>query len=355
MSALEKNQISGASLGTSTPTSSACFPGEPSGAPAGAPAEDPNPSIDGNMMHITASPSALAQSIIYQILRLYLEILALDSKQKQVQAMFQAKEAEAQANATEAAGVAYGSCLIASGGISIIGSGISFAASNAATKNEYGKVTDKMNDIENEMAPIKQIEKFSTNNQSAKLEMGSDEETSAVKARADELRKGNYAGEGENAYDPSLGENDPKNIQWRENTKKALEHIKARSINDDTGEIDGDSEFMRFKADYEKTLNRKSQDLNTKSQEFNSVVQKRQNIKQIGDSVASALSQSSQGIGNVIKGKQDAIAVVNQTATSISANQVQEFGSAMSKAYDAAIQEITQVLAKITQANSVQG
>ena len=281
-----------------------------------------------NMMRITIGPTALASKMIYQMLTMYLKILKTQSEQKNNFYECQQTEAKSQAKATRAAAWMEAGALMVSGGMMIAGGLASIAVNMKIGRKEYATNKGKMDALEKENAPYKEINKMQPEAASQGMGANNNEMPQNIEKRITDLKAGKFLDEN-NAYD-------------KEVTTKAMQHIKAVDAKE------GTNEFGKMKTKLNEEIAPRSQDMNSFAQNIQAVTVSRQTYSQVASQAATAAGNFAQAPLKVLGASQQKAVELNRTAGSQAGQGASELGQDMGKEYQNAMQAL-QALAAIRQ------
>lgn len=284
---------------------------------------------DGSLTQLSVGPAALAQLMIYQAINLYAKIIGLQSEERTNMVEAQVTCAQSQATETIAEGKASFDAALASGIMTITGAVASLAAYKAVDSSVNKDTTADMKELKPELDNMKVVEK----NMSTIDTRGTAGDEQAVKYDDEtegkiESLKGDFK-----EHDYSRASEEP------DITKKTLQRLKK----DEEWKSEFNSKFDRNHRMMNSIVMRQS----TVSNYSNMASTAANSLAQGGSSIA-------QGTGQQKSAEHRAAASLDGTSTQMAGGSASEFAQAMSKAYDAQVQEV-QMLEKINQANSVDG
>jgi hypothetical protein len=286
-----------------------------------------NGEVAGNssMMRITAGPTALASKMIYQMLSMYLTILKSQSEQKNNFYQSQLSEAQGQAKATVNAATMQALGLACSGLTMIAGAIGSAVVNNKVGKEDYDANAGKMDDLEGQIKPLKEINNMQP--EAAETGIGSgDAPSEDIQARIDQLKQGEFVRE-DGSYD-------------QETTEAAIQHMK-------TTDPEGLADTKRT---LDKQITQRSLDMNSYAQKLQQITTNRTVASQMATQGAQALGQGGQAAFKVAEANEQKDVELNRTAGSMAGQGASELGQDMGKQYQNAMQAL-QALAAIRQSS----
>jgi len=290
-----------------------------------------NGEVAGNssMMRITAGPTALASSMIYKMLGMYLTIMKSQSEQKNNFYKSQLSEVKGQAKAIVTAAWMQAGGLMASGAMMIAGAVGSAVANNKVGKEEYDANAGKMSELEGEMKPFKEINNLQP--EEATTGIGTaDAPTEEVQARMQELQQGEFVGD-DGSYNAAT-------------TEAAIQHMKAKDA------ATGSDDVAEMRRSLDKQITQRSLDMNSYAQKLQQITTNRTVMSQMASQGAQALGNGGQAAFKVAEANEQKDVELNRTAGSQAGQGASELGQDMGKQYQNAMQAL-QALAAIRQSS----
>lgn len=282
------------------------------------------------LMKISAGPAALAQLLIYEIMQLYGQILALDQKQKVSMVQAQSKEAQASAQATIAGGQDQAIMYGVMGGLSIAGAAAGFGMQTYMQRNATGQeVFGKENAEAANASSMKNVEKA--------LSMAPDEAVmnGETETRVNSLKDAFARGDFVQAKDDS-------------ETRVALQKLKQDK------DAQGVDEWNKWKTEFGTKSNQATMNHNSATQVATAYQQKMSTYKELINQVFTAGSNVGQAVQTAAKAQHDAETSLQQSASQMAGAASSDLGQAANKAFESQNAEI-QVLENINRTNSVNG
>ncbi|MBS0629828.1 MAG: hypothetical protein JSS30_06355 [Verrucomicrobia bacterium] len=281
------------------------------------------------LMKISAGPAALAQLLIYEIMALYGQILAMDQKQKINMVQAQSAEAHGAAQAQIASGNDQLIMYSVMGALSIASAAASLGVQTYMQRNEAGQeIAKEESDTLNKLTPMKGLK--------AALTVAPDEA---------EMNGPFQPGRGSNALRDQFENGNFENASDAQETKDAVRILKQEK---------SAAEFNEWESRVNKDFDQASMNYNSAVQRANSRQQVIGTYTQMTTQGVTAVSNGVQGGLTAQKAKHDADNSLQQTSTQMAGSAASDLGQAANKAFESQNAEI-QVLENINRTNSVNG
>lgn len=311
---------------------------------------------NGSLWQLSAGPAALAQLMIYKAIGLYAEIISLQSGQRSTMVECQENAALAQSSETIKEGEAAKSAAWAQA-ITMIAGAIVEVGVTAGVKASVTKgATEDFDELSKQTKPMDLVER------QAKVEVDTSETaTGELSPLEKSIANNDFNSDtfneqlndaSEARYQEKL-ENEPEDRYVNKSRQKELrEEANKEVLGEAVSKVK--SQDSNWESEFYKRYDARKQQALEISQRSNTAA----NWSNVANGIVKSLSQSAtsveQGYGQAAQAKHRAQAGLDGVTQQMQSSSASDFAQAMSKAYDAELQEV-QVLEKIHQANSVNG